>query len=200
MMAAQKTGTQRRAVLSAKVTSEMRELHARTQRLAESARGRSGRREAREAREAEADFLRFLGFDTYDEFDAAAAKPSEAPRAQEKPDTRTVLIDELRVRVGQLEEELAEATHEIRRVRSVRTDGLADARAALFEAAAQLTAIYEEVLRDRAEIDIVLEEARASARAITDAAREQATMMIREAAVTIAGLGAIAAANLQELS
>jgi hypothetical protein len=194
-MAARKGGTQRRAVLSPKVTNEMRELHAQTQALAETARGRSGRREVREAREAEADFLRFLGFDTYNEFEAAA--PQSPPEPREAPDTRVALIDELRLRVGQLEEQLAEATHEIRRVRNTRTDGLADARAALFEAAEQLSAVGEDMLRDRREIDIVLEEARASARAITDAAREQAAMMIREAAVTIAGLRNIAETEMQ---
>jgi hypothetical protein len=196
-MAAHTGGTQRRAVVSAKVAGEMHELHARTQTLAESARGRSGRREAREAREAEADFLRFLGFDTYEEFEAAAPATPAEPQPEPEPDNRATLMDELRMRVGQLEEELAEATHEIRRVRSMRTDGLADARAALFDAAAQLTAVYEEVLRDRAEIDIVLEEARESARAITDAAREQASMMIRDAAVTIAGLRNIAETEMQ---
>jgi hypothetical protein len=216
---ATRPSAQARVALSSRVINDMRQLHARTQAIEEHGRGRGVRRELREARQAEADFLRFLGFETYPEFEVEAADRREfaqSPAARAQADApRPTTIDELRARVDQLETDLKEAKYEIRRacealarLPNVATDSLADARAAFFEASAQLAALHE-ALQERADVDAVrraaeataeeiLAEARDNSRKINELARKQVAMMIRDAEVTIAGLHEIAEVEVRE--
>ena len=175
--------------------------------------GRRSRRDARDARHAEADLLRILGFDDYDEFAQATSETdvphaverlghradsaplrivaernheaSQAAAALEWPATnRDARIDELRLRVEECEEELAEARFEVRRQRDVVRE-----LQALQRERAEMIAIVQSA---RDEARRIREDAAAEASRILDQARAEAVALTRDALVTVDGLRRLA--------
>ncbi len=178
--------------------------------------GRRARRELREARQAEADLLRVLGFENYDEF-ASTAEPippsatmkqqTSQPRPEAARSDADESIDALCRRVAMCEEELAQARHAIAllrdELRTARTpepiDGLADARAAVFQTCAELNRACEELVREREALsetriaaETAAEETIAAAgevaRRIIEEAQQHAVNAVRDATVTLDGV------------
>jgi len=203
--------------IAPKVIEEMNNLHARSQELAGNVPmlgGRRARRELRDARQAEHDLLRVLGFDCYEEFasTALAIPPPPTVEATSPQSAAEVVVvsshdDELWSRLAACEEELAQARHAISLLRDdlrearLRdpADGLADARAAVFQTCAELSRACEELVHERevlAEIRAVAEAeakttiaaAAEAARRIVEDAQQRAVNAVRDAAVTLEGV------------
>jgi hypothetical protein len=200
--------------LSPKIVAEVRALHAATTDLAQHGNafvGRRSRRDAREARHAEADLLRILGFDSFDDFveaveDIPAVHERPAHRADSGPvrivaqrnheaslaaaaldwpvTNRDARIDELRLRVHECEEELAEARFEVRRQRDVLRE-LQSLQSDRAELIAIVAAASDEAQRIR-------DDATADAARIRDRARADAVALTRDALVTVDGLRRLA--------
>jgi uncharacterized protein YhaN len=202
--------------MAPKVIEEMNNLHARSQELAGNVPilgGRRARRELRDARQAERDLLRVLGFDSYEEFASTAPETPPLPtvEATSPRSAADVVVvsshdDELWSRLAACEEELAQARHAISLLRDdLRAarlrdpaDGLADARAAVFQTCAELNRACDELVRERQVLTEVRAAAEAEARAtiaaaaeaarrIIDDAQQCAVNAVRDAAVTLEG-------------
>jgi hypothetical protein len=219
-----------RVRLAPKVIAEMNDLHARSQELASDVRrlgGRRARRELRDARQAESDLLRVLGFDGYDDFVSTTQTmtpetppevelPASRPYAEVVVEDSHATIDELWRRLAACEEEIAQARHAMALLRddlkTVRnpalTDGLADARAAVFETCAELSRACEELVRERkaltevravaeAAAEEIIAAAGETARQIVEEARQRAVNAVRDATVTLEGVRRLT--NLPEI-
>jgi len=180
----------------------MNDLHARSEELAGNVRvlgSRRVRRALRDARQAESDLLRVLGFDGYDDFMTTAqptapptmteVEPGSQPRPQFEAADPRESIDALWTRLAACEEELAQARHAVSLLReelkSARTpaviDGLADARAAVFETCAELSQACDELVQERKALLEIRAAAEAAAKELIAAAGEAAREIVEEA-------------------
>ena len=165
-------------------------------------------------------------FDGYDDFvSTAQAMTPETATAVNLPASRHLAqvvvedshatMDELWRRLAACEEEIAQARHAMALLRDdlktaripATTDGLADARAAVFETCAELSRACEELVRERkaltevraaaeAAAEEIIAAAGETARQIVEEARRNAVNAVRDATVTLDGVRRLT--NLRE--